>query len=88
MFDFVGFLCNQRKGLKGVLVRSIVMYHFGAMLNQLWLAQAQVVKRLAWRTFAFGDMLEVIVQTRGRVFPPISKHREVGWENEAQPRFF
>ena len=26
--------------------------------------------------------------TRGRVFPPISKHREVGWKNEAQPSFF
>ena len=22
------------------------------------------------------------------MFPPISKHREVGWKNEAQPRFF
>ena len=27
-------------------------------------------------------------QTRGRVFPPISKHREVGWKNEAQPSYF
>ena len=32
--------------------------------------------------------LDIIYQTRGRVFPPISKHREVGWKNEAQPRFF
>ena len=31
---------------------------------------------------------DVIDQTRGRVFPPISKHREVGWKNEAQPSFF
>ena len=31
---------------------------------------------------------EVIDQTQGRVFPPISKHREVGWKNEAQPSFF
>ena len=30
----------------------------------------------------------VIDQTRGRVFPPISKHREVGWKNEAQPSVF
>ena len=30
----------------------------------------------------------VIYQTRGRVFPPISKHREVGWKNEARPSFF
>ena len=30
----------------------------------------------------------MIDQTRGRVFPPISKHREVGWKNEAQPSFF
>ena len=22
------------------------------------------------------------------MFPPISKHREVGWKNEAQPSFF
>ena len=34
------------------------------------------------------NSLYVIDQTRGRVFPPISKHREVGWKNEAQPRFF
>ena len=34
-----------------------------------------------------GDF-QVIYQTRGRAFPPISKHREVGWKNEAQPRFF
>ena len=32
--------------------------------------------------------MELIYQTRGRVFPPISKHREVGWKNEAQPSFF
>ena len=32
---------------------------------------------------------EVICQTRGNVFHPISKHRVVGWlKNEAQPRFF
>ena len=31
---------------------------------------------------------EVIDQTRGRVSPPISKHREVGWKNKAQPSFF
>ena len=31
---------------------------------------------------------EVIDQTRGRVFPPISKHRKVGWKNEAQPSQF
>ena len=31
---------------------------------------------------------QVIDQTRGRVFSPISKHREVGWKNEAQPSFF
>ena len=30
---------------------------------------------------------EGIDQTRGRVFPPISKHREVGWKNEGQPSF-
>ena len=30
---------------------------------------------------------DVIYQTRGRVFPPISKHGEVGWKNEAQLRF-
>ena len=30
----------------------------------------------------------VIDQARGRVVPPISKHREVGWKNEAQPSFF
>ena len=33
-------------------------------------------------------VFHVIYQTRGRVFPPISKHREVGWKNEAQPSFF
>ena len=33
-------------------------------------------------------IFEVIDQTRGRVFPPISKHREVGWKNEAQLSFF
>ena len=33
------------------------------------------------------DVFGVIDQTRGRVFPPISKHREVGWKNEAQPSF-
>ena len=33
-------------------------------------------------------VVEVIYQTRGRVFPPISKHREVGGKNEAQPSFF
>ena len=32
------------------------------------------------------EYFEVIDQTRGRVFPPSSKHREVGWKNEAQPR--
>ena len=31
--------------------------------------------------------LDVIDQTRGRVFPPISKHREVGWKNEAHRVF-
>ena len=31
---------------------------------------------------------DIIDQTRGRVFSPISKHREVGWKNEAQPSFF
>ena len=36
----------------------------------------------------FRKHLEVIYQTRGRAFPPISKHREVGWKNEAQPSFF
>ena len=30
----------------------------------------------------------VIDQTLERVFPPISKYREVGWKNEAQPSFF
>ena len=34
------------------------------------------------------NAVDVIDQTRGRVFPPISKHREVGWKNEAQPSFF
>ena len=29
-------------------------------------------------------IFEVIDQTRGRVFTPISKHREVGWKNEAR----
>ena len=29
-----------------------------------------------------------LYQTRGRVFPPISKHREVGCKNKAQPSFF
>ena len=33
------------------------------------------------------NIFQVIYQTRGRVFPPISKHREVGWKNEAQPSF-
>ena len=33
-------------------------------------------------------MGELISQTRGRVFPLISKHRKVGWKNEAQPRSF
>ena len=33
-------------------------------------------------------MFHVIDQIRGRVFPPISNHREVGWKNEAQPSFF
>ena len=37
---------------------------------------------------AFLVYTEVIDQTRGRVFPPISKHRGVGWKNEAQPSFF
>ena len=36
----------------------------------------------------FLTFIDVIDQTRGRVFPPISKHREVGWKNEAQPSFF
>ena len=31
---------------------------------------------------------EVIDQTRGTVLSPISKHREVGWKNEAEPSFF
>ena len=31
---------------------------------------------------------KVIYQTRGRVFPPIFKHREVGWKNKAQLSFF
>ena len=39
------------------------------------------------RTHKFHNMY-VIDQTRGRVFPPISKHREVGWKNEGQPIFF
>ena len=39
-------------------------------------------------TSRFREVCEVIDQTRGRVFPPISKHREVGWKNEAQPSFF
>ena len=30
-------------------------------------------------------ILHVMYQTRGRVFPLISKHQEVGWKNEAQP---
>ena len=34
------------------------------------------------------EIFDVIDQRRGRVFPPISKHREVGWKNEAQPSFF
>ena len=34
------------------------------------------------------NILQVIDQTRGRVFPPISKHREIGWKNEAQQSFF
>ena len=33
-------------------------------------------------------VFDVTDQTWGRVFPPISKHREVGWKNEAQPSFF
>ena len=36
----------------------------------------------------FRVIFIVIYQTRGRVFPPISKHREVGWKNEAQLSFF
>ena len=32
--------------------------------------------------------LQVIYETRGRVFYYISKHREVCWKNEAQPSFF
>ena len=35
----------------------------------------------------FMTAFHVIDQTRGRVFPPISKHLEVGWKNEAQPSF-
>ena len=38
--------------------------------------------------FSWQSHFDVIDQTRGRVFPPISKHREVGWKNEAQPSFF
>ena len=34
------------------------------------------------------EIKDVIYQTRGRVFPPISKHRKVGWKNEVQPSFF
>ena len=37
---------------------------------------------------SWSRKVEVIDQTRGRVFPPISKHLEVGRKNEAQPRFF
>ena len=33
-------------------------------------------------------ILEVIYETRGRVFHHISKHRQVCWKNEAQPSFF
>ena len=32
-------------------------------------------------------VVQVIYQTRGRVFCQISKHLEVGWNNEAQPSF-
>ena len=35
-----------------------------------------------------SSMRDVIDQTRGRVFPPISKHREVGWKNKEQPSVF
>ena len=40
------------------------------------------------KSIAFPTLFEVIYQTRGRVFPPISKHQEVGWKSEAQPSFF
>ena len=51
------------------------------MLKNMNEVQATGLKRNA-TTF------HVIDQTQGRVFPPISKHREVGWKNEAQPSFF
>ena len=38
--------------------------------------------------YVIKNTFEVIDQTRGRVFPSISKHREVDWKNEAQPSFF
>ena len=48
---------QPRQKLEGVLVRWIVMYDFNTILNQLWIAQALVVKsKLTWRTFS--DMLE------------------------------
>ena len=28
------------------------------------------------------------IKPRGRLFHPISKHREVSWKNETQPQYF
>ena len=46
------------------------------------------VKKIFWKNLnSLVIKLELIYQTRERVFPPISKHREAGWKNEAQPSF-
>ena len=34
-----------------------------------------------------AEDVDIIYETRGRVFHHISKHREVCWKNEAQPSF-
>ena len=46
------------------------------------------IKKIFWKNLnSLVIKLELIYQTRERVFPPISKHREAGWKNEAQPSF-
>ena len=74
--------CSRLEEVNGVIILRHLLNKFTAEL----------------RADFFGDevpegshsplVFDVIDQTRGRVFPPISKHREVGWKNEAQPSFF
>ena len=68
-------------GLK-ISVTGLMQTLQGIQDPQLILQRGCYSGQIFIKTFLVKD------QTRGRVFSPISKHREVGWKNEAQPSFF